>query len=301
MTLEIPELDQELQKLLQEIVTKKYYAIETTEDKEKWLKILPKLNERLETIANVSRDHGEQFGKRPEGVDLIKRIQSIKDRVLQHLNYNFPKYPPFTIYRLSEILVNSSREGYDLIDNVHILKYFNSLAKLIFVSTDVSEFPITTFSLGSTVSNDELQVVEPIITSQSSINIPLVEIPWLKEKEEKEEKSIPSSDISIDEEHESHVNDDMIISPPPPVEEEKVNNITKTVNMNITEITPSPVRRRRGEEEEEELLSSSPVTNSDENVTKRFKPENSKPDEDNMDISSSPVIPSAQSESHDEH
>ncbi|KAK6462052.1 hypothetical protein DFJ63DRAFT_139519 [Scheffersomyces coipomensis] len=275
MTLSIPHLDPDLESQLREIVVQKQYVIDKTDNSNRWTStISPKLVYRLNDIVEISTNEGEQFSQRPEGVDLIRAIQSIQDRIIAHLQDNFPTNPPFTIHRISEILLDSKKEGYDLINNVQILKYFNSISKLILVSTDVSDFPPTTFSEKSIIKSD-VEVVEPIITSQaSSISIPLVEIPWLKD----ENDGIKSSDISLDEgdsahnmSNESPVNDDMIISPPPSDDKQvsSVGNLTET-------IAPSPIRRRR---ENEQDLSSSLILDNNENVSKRPRTDSVSKDE----------------------
>lgn len=142
MTLSLPSLDQELSKPLLEIVHNRKH------DKyinSRWSEgVLPRILSRLDVIVEISKA-GEQYGKRPKGVDLHSAIAEVKDTISQHLSETFQNSPPYTIVRLGELLLDPDREGYYLVNNVEILKYLNSLAKVVLVSSEIVDYPPITF------------------------------------------------------------------------------------------------------------------------------------------------------------
>ncbi|KAK6456009.1 uncharacterized protein RJT20DRAFT_5415 [Scheffersomyces xylosifermentans] len=196
MTLSIPELDVELEATLQHIVETRTFDPDT--EPEKWSKtILPAIITRLNLISEIASSQGEQFNTRPEGVDLPSAISSTNSRIVRQLQQAFVEHPPFTIVRIAEILLNPKQEGYDLVNNSQILKYFNSLAKIVFVSSSITDFPPTTFSnVNGKVEEPSNEVVEPVITSQTLVNIPLVAIPWLSEAKNVKEETKNGEDTN---------------------------------------------------------------------------------------------------------
>ncbi|ABN64713.2 predicted protein [Scheffersomyces stipitis CBS 6054] len=248
MTLNIPALDVELDTSLHDIVVAQKY--DPNSDSGHWLNvILPKIIARLDLIAEIATSQGETYSVRPEGVDLHACISGNHRRIVTHLQQHFSTSPPFTIVRIAEILVDATKEGYDLFNNVQIFKYFNSLLKLVNVSSSVNDFPATTFSgdingngNGNGTTHDDhdhidKQIVEPVITSQSLGNIPLVKIPWLSEA-----KTTRKDDTTVDPENTTV---EEVISASPLVENNSQKNGTTEIDKKQESI---PVRRRREQE-----------------------------------------------------
>lgn len=167
----LPELDPEVKAFLTDVAVNRNYEIDSI----RWKAILPKLTDRLSTIVSIAKT-GDQYGTRPVGVNLPEAIEKKYKRIESHIEANFTELPPFTIPRLAEILLDPAAEGYDLVNNIQILKYFNSLARLVLVSSVILDYPPTTFTNGN-----DATIVEQVMTSQTAVSIPMVEIPWLKE------------------------------------------------------------------------------------------------------------------------
>lgn len=167
--LEIPELDPELKTELTNIIDNKTFC--PSKSKLNWeTGILPKLITRLDQLSELSQQ-GNQFGK-PKNVDLPETIKKINETIKKHLVTSKTISPPFTIYRIAEMIMDPNSQGYNLIDNDQLLKYFNSLKKVFIVSSTVAEFPPV--ELCNEVTEEESKS-----TRRVANNISLIEIPWL--------------------------------------------------------------------------------------------------------------------------
>jgi hypothetical protein len=184
---QVPELDPELQSSLSKIIDRKTYEGNDWE-----LIILPRLIVYLRNLQQLAISDGEQFNDHPATIDLKKSITDLHSTILHRLNQTFKENPPFTILRIAEILCNPSSNGYNLVNNANLFKYFNSLSKLTLVSSNVSEYEPVSFGTNFTNTCG----TPPVILSQS-VNVQLVEIPWLKNKREQEDTKTAKSDLSL--------------------------------------------------------------------------------------------------------
>ncbi|RCK65225.1 hypothetical protein Cantr_03528 [Candida viswanathii] len=170
MPFELPELDSELKDELSLIIDNKTF--DPSASKLNWeTGILPKLIGRLDQLSQLSQQ-GNRYGK-PKDIDLPETIDKINETIKQHLASNMKESPPFTIYRIAEIILDPNNQGYNLIDNDQLFKYFNSLKKVFIVSSTVDEFPPV--ELSKEEEDDDTKTIPQVAN-----NISLVEIPWLK-------------------------------------------------------------------------------------------------------------------------
>lgn len=183
----VPELDPELQSSLTEIIELKTY-----EGNDWKLTILPRLITYLDKLQQLAITEGEQFNDHPATIDLKKSIADIYSTILRRLNQTFSEEPPFTIVRVAEIVCNPGSNGYNLVNNANLFKYFNSLSKLTLVSSNITEYePVSFGSAPITTSG-----TPPVVLSQS-VNVQLVEIPWLKKKGDQGDTQTAETDISL--------------------------------------------------------------------------------------------------------
>lgn len=195
MPFEIPELDSELKDELNIVVINKtYYPSKSNLSWETG--ILPKLIARLDQLCRLSQQ-GERFGK-PKGVDLPETINKINETIKKHLVSNLTSSPPFTIYRIAEMIIDPDNQGYNLIDNNQLFKYFNSLKKVFIVSSSVEDFPPVELTTESGTNED----TKPI--RQIANNISLVEIPWLANNTKEIKTTQKRKDLESTDENESN-------------------------------------------------------------------------------------------------
>lgn len=164
MALPVPTLQHDVQNALRTIIA--------TQNSQLWATILPLLVAHIEQMALVvATGDTKTLAK---DVDFAARIDEKKQAVVSQL-LRFSKAAPFTVVRIAELLVDPSKEGYVLDCKERLLKYFNSLAKTVLVSSSVKQFPDVHFGgVGESVPN---------------LTAVLVAIPWLDEKQ-KEGKSL---------------------------------------------------------------------------------------------------------------
>lgn len=150
---EVPQLDTEFRQVLEKIVEEKVYNGEDWREK-----FYPKVVERLNQLQLVGKDND--------------KINERNKKILNELNSKFRIHPPFTVLRLFELLLESPFV-LDSIEN--LLKYHNSLCKTIMVSSNITDFPPVTSKKSSRTS------LNPGFAN-TSFEVRLVEIPWLKDK-----------------------------------------------------------------------------------------------------------------------
>lgn len=141
-----PPIESVLYDQLQLIIDSKHY----TKELDPWTQILSNINMRLQDIVNSL----------PDTATSSKQLGT---QLQIHLETQFPDSPPFTVLRLAEIILRPESEGYDVGTVNGVAKYFNALAKVIFVNSNVDEFPEPNF----------------IIDEVKEEGIPLIKIPWL--------------------------------------------------------------------------------------------------------------------------
>lgn len=275
--LEIPSLDPGLAAALEEVIALKQYS---EKSKFNWSSdILPKLIERLVVIQEISSKANENHNKGPRGVDIPLEIKKKNEKIIDQLKRVFLDKPPFTIQRIAEIVICPEKEGYVLSSKAQVLKYFNSLCKLVVVATSCSDYPEVSFL--SHVPEGPKTGNTP--TKQTAQTIPLVQIPWLKPASDRQGNSSDTTNL-----------DPMLISPPPgknkqgEVRKDPESNTIK--DTSIQELSKSPSRRRR-EKDANEAYSEAVQ----EYVAKRARtdklspcqPRRTEMDENEMDISNS--------------
>lgn len=171
MAFELPKLDSELENELQIIIQNKTF--DASKSQLQWSDgILPKLITRLNELAALSKD-GERFGN-PKGIDFITEIEATNETITNHLANQMCLSPPFTIYRLAELIADPNNQGYCITNNEQLFKYFNSLKQVCIVSSSVSEFPPVK-NADEINGNDKKESFGLVAENMS-----LVEIPWLK-------------------------------------------------------------------------------------------------------------------------
>lgn len=87
--------------------------------------VLPELVSWLQSFENKQ---GNQLNETIE-----ETIQQLKDK--------FSTLPPFTLSRISEIIVNPEREGYKEDTNENIHKMINAIDKLVSVTSTLFDYP----------------------------------------------------------------------------------------------------------------------------------------------------------------
>lgn len=152
MVLPLKQLDSELQGYLNAVRSELLVSPSTWREL-----ILPGVIERMNEIKDVALEHGESHNK---GIDLKAQIAISNDDVIRSLRDQFVKNPPFTVVRLAELLCDPPGNGYDLQTNVSVLKFYNSVTKLVGVCSHMKG------SVRASISDEKLAI--------------LVEIPWLK-------------------------------------------------------------------------------------------------------------------------
>ncbi|EGV61398.1 hypothetical protein CANTEDRAFT_114872 [Yamadazyma tenuis ATCC 10573] len=88
--------------------------------------------------------------------------------IIQHLQVNFETSPPFSVLRMAEVLYDPKHEGYDLGSVENVSKYLHALARIVFVSSSVDDFPAPTFADGAPDDHGD----------PKDDTIPLIRIPW---------------------------------------------------------------------------------------------------------------------------
>ncbi|RLV93565.1 hypothetical protein JA1_002321 [Spathaspora sp. JA1] len=177
----IPQLDSELQVQFSHIIKNKTFN--QVKSEASWEKdILPKLLARLDQLVTLSQSQQEKQQPEATDLDFVKSIESNSERIKNHLVGNFTKSPPFTITRIAEVINDPIKEGYAIDDNIKLVKYFNSLKKLVLVSSTIDDFPQVDFSDPDETDEKSEPVIK--VVGQSASTIPLIEIPWLSSNEE---------------------------------------------------------------------------------------------------------------------
>lgn len=181
----VPTLPYDVQNALHTIIA--------TQNIQLWGSILPLLVAHVDKLGQAVLDQEDTKTASKEG-DFASRIAEKKLAVLTQLQ-RFPKNPPFTVLRIAELLVDPLKEGYVLDSQSRVLKYLNSLAKTVLVSSSVGQFPQVQFG----VERDT--VATPAA--------PLVPIPWLSENqtEKGSEGENGGSENGAKKRHDSTTND----------------------------------------------------------------------------------------------
>lgn len=191
--LNIPELHPELRSALQQIITKKYFDPQPPSF---WPQtIRPRIRERMVEVYEYSIT----FPENPDW-NLPGAITRSRDRILEGIDTKFTEFPPFTIYRVSELLLHPECQGFNLSNSLQIFKYFNALQKLFTVSSTANEFPTPTISCSKPDPSEQTSEKLPE-------NVSLVKIPWLESSPNKpqsldspksEEEETGDADTTID-------------------------------------------------------------------------------------------------------
>lgn len=235
---------------------------------EDWTILSPKIITRIKQCAIPDPHLGKQ------DPILLELIHQKRDSITRKLDRSFTSSPPFTLVRLAELLENPEATGYPLSSTQHILKFFNALSRLVCVSSNIDEFPPTTF-LAKKPQQPEPETMnmlkldaeasdKPLPSLPANIHVNMVEIPWLKNGQKLPTQS--STDESIIAADESCAPIAMEESPlRSELSSPKLTSISSPLSVR------SPVRRRR--------------TEADEEATKR--PRTNTLDDDKMDISTS--------------
>lgn len=192
--LSIPELHPDLQSFLQQIILHKHFRLHTQQE---WAQtIRPRIRARVVEICEVATSLGEKFGPRDPNLCLPDAISSSKDRIIDGIDTKFAHYPPFTIFRVAELLLLPESQGFRLNNNVQIFKYFNALQKLFTVSSTTNDFPIPV------VSPPKAKVHAKADTPENMPeNVALIKIPWLESSPKSKEQSSLDSPKSEQEEN----------------------------------------------------------------------------------------------------
>lgn len=192
MLVDIPPIGDSLELTLLGIVEDK---LDRNDKEAQWLReILPGIIERLNLISKIAEDHFEGINRSKDNENVLNKIRGSKEKILKHLNANFFERPPFTIKRIAEMLVNPEREGYKLKSNANILKFFNSLTKTVLVYSSILDFPEETYS-NEIPSAQSTTNGGSISNGQLKLNVPLVEIPWLKDRPPKNENTAENTNL----------------------------------------------------------------------------------------------------------
>ncbi|ODV67552.1 hypothetical protein HYPBUDRAFT_152452 [Hyphopichia burtonii NRRL Y-1933] len=260
----IPPLDPDLEKFLTKIVESKQYvprsSLEWGQD------ILPRIIARIESMSSASQN-GEKYAPRPEGINLPESIMKSKDKIVRNLQGDFGESPPFTIQRISELLIDPKGQGYILDNNVQLFKYFNSLTKLFVVSSSIIDFPPPTFETNK--KKDPSLVLNG--TEKLPESISLIKIPWLgefksngKEHENKGNGTNENDDKENDDkENNDKENDD---------KENEQNETSLLEPILVESESKETSRRKRDDSFEDDDTSTSPS-----NGYKKSKPNDSSP------------------------
>ncbi|EGW31151.1 uncharacterized protein SPAPADRAFT_142855 [Spathaspora passalidarum NRRL Y-27907] len=178
ITRTIPPLDSELQAQFSLIIQNKTF--DQSKSEVSWEKdILPKLLTRLDQLVILAKNQQES-GEDENTDELVKSIESNHERIKSHINAFFQQSPPFTITRIAEVINDPEKEGYSIANNAKLVKYFNSLKKLVLVSSSIDDFPQV-----NVPDNENGEKTEPVVkvVGQSAATIPLIEIPWLSQND----------------------------------------------------------------------------------------------------------------------
>ncbi|CAH2351837.1 hypothetical protein CLIB1423_04S07074 [[Candida] railenensis] len=236
---------------------------------EDWAILLPQIITRIKQCA-ITDPHSKK-----QDPILFELIQQKRDSITRKLDRSFTSSPPFTLVRLAELLEDPEATGYPLTSIQHILKFFNALSRLVCVSSNIDEFPPTTF-LAKQPQQTEPKIIKmlksdtdvpsdkPLPSLPANIHVNMVEIPWLKNGQNS--PTLSTTEEGTASADESSAPTAMEESPSAPeLSSPKLTSISSPLSVR------SPVRRRRTEEDEE--------------ATKR--PRTNTSDDDKMDISSS--------------
>lgn len=265
----IPPLDPDLEKFLTKIVESKQYvprsSLEWGQD------ILPRIIARIESMSSASQN-GEKYAPRPEGINLPESIMKSKDKIVRNLQGDFGGSPPFTIQRISELLIDPTGQGYILDNNVQLFKYFNSLTKLFVVSSSIIDFPPPTFETNK--KKDPSLVLNG--TEKLPESISLIKIPWLgefKSNGKEHENKGNGTNENDDKENDNKENDNKENDDKENDNRENEQNETSLLEPILVESESKETsRRKRDDSFEDDDTSTSPS-----NGYKKSKPNDSSP------------------------
>lgn len=177
--------------VLHDILKQKRYNKENNE----WVTvILPNVMALIDALTEVANriyisDKTDQ--------EILKELINLKVKISERLLERFSKEPPFTILRLAELLYRPLEEGYKIDGIEGIIKYFHAILKVISVTHSVLE--------GSVAYVDDTKDAK---CERYSMEISLVEIPWLKDTE----NALPSRETKNELKDDSGI-ELMLISP----------------------------------------------------------------------------------------
>lgn len=185
MSHHLPPIDPQLAEQLSIIIENKTF--DKTKNGIEWeSKLLSMILTRLDQIIDVSNEPNE---------DIITASRRIKS----HINSHFLQSPPFTIPRIAEVLIDPTKEGYDLEDSNKIIKLFNSLTKLFLVSSTVDDFPPVEMLKSDSGDIDVTTTIVRTSVGPSLVaKVPLVEIPWLDGESSVRNNQLPSEPTDKD-------------------------------------------------------------------------------------------------------
>ncbi|KAG7194108.1 uncharacterized protein KQ657_004816 [Scheffersomyces spartinae] len=207
-----PSLDADVNAFITEIATNKHVPKEMGSLwQDKYLPgILQWLDELVIKGTTAPHDNDDNddklfiFIEDTRGTNVPSEIIYQSKKIKLQLEMHFTRNPPFTLLRICELVADPIKAGYDINKgNLVILKFFNSLAKLVVVSSTLNDFPPETFSALST--NGDATSITNLSNGidKESSSVTMVRIPWLAEVEsepEVSEDSIISEQLSFQQE-----------------------------------------------------------------------------------------------------
>lgn len=223
--------------LLQIIEAKHYYPLKH----QSWSQdLFPQIKHRISTIIDLIPNPNDPNDPN----EVYKDTTEKATKIIKHLDTHFKHSPPFSILRLAEILYDPVREGYNLDTVIGVLKYLNSLSKIVLVTSSIEKFPEPRLK-----DEQDPQQVE---------DVPLVKIPWLdkvlnkdtseKDTSEKEDSITGEQDKRpMDTPHESHSKRSKI------KEGDSMEIETSFIDSDSDSTDPKPGGDQPGDEQPEQL------------------------------------------------
>ncbi|ODV58503.1 uncharacterized protein ASCRUDRAFT_93014 [Ascoidea rubescens DSM 1968] len=226
-------IDKDLETALLQIKAQKHY---NSEKNLPWNILLLKIE--LELPALITQNFNRPLTTFIENplLNELELIQQIINRVIAYLKDIFYYSPPFTIFRIAELLLEPNR----YYSNRYPEKFLRGLESSIFVNSSIDDFPKIEFSKPNLLtrsnisdSNDARKPSEEItnflpldlkdVTNDELPNLVMTKIPWITDKhikeineEEEEEERLSSEDeiLHVYDEHNNYLDDEKISSDP---------------------------------------------------------------------------------------
>lgn len=226
-------------------------------------KYLPGILKWLDELVKKGTERDKEdllfaFTEDARGINVPTEIKHQSKKIRLQLGMHFARNPPFTLLRICELVADPAKAGYDISrGNAVILKFFNSFAKLVVVSSSLGDFPQETFSA---TSNGNNKANFSNGKDKDTSSVAMVRIPWLPDVESEPEVSedsidaeqVISQDISLsdNEVHKEIKEIGDILPEPEPIQlpphtaegsEEKDNEILEVETDPITNVeSPEP-------------------------------------------------------------